>query len=386
MKLNKTLSGFTALALMATMAQAQIVEDFENGNPDGWRMEFDGTFNGFSNPAIPGTLNATGGNPGGMLSWTQLQSPINVWHLNSEFSADWKGDFRARGISGVSMDMNYVGISPFGMHMYVVLADDMGTPEITDDILIWTPVDFAQYSFAGFGAALPPGVWNTLHWDLPSSSTTLPAGWTVWSHTGTNTGSDDVDWNNVIQNVDYLAFVNGAPWGGTTFGFIDIDFDNLTLETGPVADYLCFGDGTDVVCPCGNNGAPGEGCANSTGSGSLLTITGSASVSANDMVLTSTGSPANKPGVFFQGDALENGGMGVPFGDGVRCIGGTLQRFGVVFTDASGGATVNYSSIPGNAAAPGDTLYYQWWHRDPNNGPCSGGFNVSNAGRVVWLP
>ena len=154
----------------------------------------------------------------------------------------------------------------------------------------------------------------------------------------------------------------------------------------PLAEYFCLGDGSDVTCPCGNLGGAGEGCQNSAGSGAALEVTGSVSVSADNMVLLSTGSPADKPGVFFQGDALENGGLGLPFGDGVRCVGGNIQRFGVVVTDGSGAASTAYGTIPANAAMSGDTRQYQWWYRDPNGGPCSSGFNVSNAAEVTWAP
>ena len=382
----QTLSSLCALAILAGSAQAQLVEDFESGNPNNWRIDFDGTYNGFSIPAIPATHNASGGNPGGYISFSGLAAQVDVWFLNNEHNADWTGDFRAKGVEGFDMDVRHLsGVSPFGMHMNVLIADDNGTPELWDDIFIWSPYDPGTYSFAGFGAAIPTGVWHGLHWDMDASSTTLPAGWTVWSFGGVHSGNDDADWNAIIQDVDYVAFTNGPPWGGFVLGTIDIEFDNLGIDTGEIATYFCLGDGTDVVCPCGNNGGTGEGCLNSSGSGSVIGASGSNSVLANDLVLLSTGSPAGKPGVFFQGDGLENGGLGSLFGDGVRCVGGNIQRFDVVVTDGSGAASTAYSTIPANAATAGDTRYYQWWHRDPNVGPCAGDFNVSNAAAITWI-
>ena len=43
---------------------------------------------------------------------------------------------------------------------------------------------------------------------------------------------------------------------------------------------FCLGDGSGNPCPCLNQGGAGEGCANGTGSGGLLSGTGSSSVSA----------------------------------------------------------------------------------------------------------
>ena len=383
-----TLSYLAACAIFAGTAQAQITEDFESGNPDNWRMEFDGTFNGFAVPAIPGVVNATGGNPDGMLTFNQIQSPVNVWHLNNDGSADWKGDFRANGVEGSSMDMTYVGNSPFGMHMYMVLADDMGTPEITDDILIWTPVDFGRYSFAGFGAALPENTWNTITWDIPSDSVALPAGWTVWSHSGTNSGNDDADWNSVIQDVDYVAFVNGAPWGGSTLGFIDISFDNLTLDTGALGTPFCFCDGTGAAAPCGNVGAAGQGCGNSANAnGCVLTAEGTPSVGASTVKLTATGAPAAVFGMFFQGEIQAGGGLGVLFNDGLRCASGPVKRLEVVILDANGSAETSVD-IPTAGALPigGATRSYQFWYRDPVAGPCSTLSNTSNGLEIVWQP
>ncbi len=383
-----SLSCLAACALLTGTTQAQILEDFEGGNPDNWRMEFDGTFNGFSIPAIPGTHSATGGNPDGMLSWTQIQSPVNVWHLNNDGNSDWKGDFRARGVEGVTMDMKYTGNSPFGMHMYVVIADDMGTPEITDDILIWSPFDPATYGFAGFGAALPENTWNSLTWALPSASTFLPAGWTVWSHSGTNSGNDTLDWNNVIQDVDYLAFVNGAPWGGTTFGFIDIDFDNLGIDTGAVGTPFCFCDGTGLGAPCGNTGAAGHGCGNSgSAGGSLLVAEGNPNVGASTVKLTATGAPSGNFGMFFQGETQAGGGQGLLFNDGFRCAFGPVKRLEIVTTDGTGAAQTSVNiATAGAIPLGGATRTYQFWYRDMGN-TCSGqGFNFSNAWAVQWLP
>jgi len=163
-------------------------------------------------------------------------------------------------------------------------------------------------------------------------------------------------------------------------GLLRIDFAGSGMST------VCFGDGSGTICPCGNAGANGEGCANSTGVGGLLSGAGTPSVAADTVVISGSQLPASTPGLYFQGNNVLNGGAGVIFGDGLRCAGGNIKRLKVV--SAQGGQSHFPSggspsvSVRGGAVA-GDTRYYQLWYRDPT-GPCNGGFNVTNALRVDW--
>ena len=85
----------------------------------------------------------------------------------------------------------------------------------------------------------------------------------------------------------------------------------------PVTAY-CSGDGTATPCPCANSGDAGKGCDNSfaTGGG-LLVSTGFPSVATDTLVLSVSGVPNTSPGLYFQGETQQNGGLGVPFGDAV---------------------------------------------------------------------
>ena len=386
MNLSKILGALTAIAFLTGGASAQLIEGFDTDNATNWRMDFDGTYNGFSIPAIPATYNASGGNPGGCISFSSLAAQVDVWFLNSEFNTDLTGNFRAKQIEGATMDVKPIsGMSPFGMHMNIVLADDMGTPELWDDILIWSPFDPGQYSFAGAGAAIPNGSWTTLTWPFDANSTTLPAGWTVWSFGGTHSGDDNADWNAVIQDVDYIAFTNGPPWGGFVLGTINIQFDNLGLEQGIPGVPFCFCDGSGTPSPCGNAGAAGNGCGNGSNStGANLVAGGQASVSAGNLVMTATGGVPNATGLFFQGDIQLNGGNGLIFNDGLRCAANNIVRLQVVQLNGSGTAvsTVNVAAVGG--VSSGDTRTYQYWYRDAAGSPCSGGSNTTNGLEILW--
>ncbi len=168
-----------------------------------------------------------------------------------------------------------------------------------------------------------------------------------------------------------------------------LDALSATLEvqiTGmqPYTTY-CWGDGSSAACPCANTGGVGRGCANSTAAqGASLGAVGSFSVATGDSSLVSTGLVPNQPGLYFQGDSDLNSGLGVLFGDGLRCAGVNVVRLQVVFSDASGASstTVDIASLGG--VGVGDTKRYQLWYRDPAGSPCGAGFNLSNGLLATW--
>lgn len=120
---------------------------------------------------------------------------------------------------------------------------------------------------------------------------------------------------------------------------------------------------------------------NSTGSPALMDASGGCVVAANNLVLTAAPVP-NQPGLFFYSSAQANGGNGVPFGNGLRCIGGggaALIRLPVVV--ASGNVmsyAVDMNNLPSNGQiTPGSTWNFQAWFRDPMGGGAA--FNLSDG-------
>ena len=161
----------------------------------------------------------------------------------------------------------------------------------------------------------------------------------------------------------------------------------LVDQSVSVGTSFCAGDGSVTSCPCGNPGAPGHGCANSSdASGALLSATGSASLANDDLVLRASSSVASAPGLFFQGTNQVAGGQGVVFGDGLRCVGGSIVRLEPVFANAAGSADSGISIATKGAVSAGQTRRYQWWYRDPTGSLCGSGFNLSNAVEITWAP
>ena len=180
----------------------------------------------------------------------------------------------------------------------------------------------------------------------------------------------------VSWGADFEGQVSNTPTG-TGFTQVAGGRDHsLALRTPITGSAYCFGDGSGAACPCGANGNPGEGCMTTSGTGARLTGTGEANLGSGTFTLTVSGAPANKPGLFFQGtNQLAN-----PVGDGILCSNMSVRRYTVNMTDGAG--TAVQEGLGANAA-PGTSLNYQYWFRDPGN-TCGGLFNFSNAWTVTW--
>ena len=120
---------------------------------------------------------------------------------------------------------------------------------------------------------------------------------------------------------------------------------------------------------------------NSAGAGCVMGTQGSTSIAINDLALTASGGPPGQPALFYYG----SGSTETPFGDGFRCVNGSVVvRLSPALAFDGGGevlrpldfTTAPLSSGPGGVSA-GSTWYMQLWYRDP--GAASTGFNLSDG-------
>jgi len=192
---------------------------------------------------------------------------------------------------------------------------------------------------------------------------------------------DDRDGMHYISPSGRYVIFLGFRQDGKQAAFL-IDFEDPVTQ-------LCFGVGLGASCPCGNEGQPGAGCDGANGlGGARLNVEGTPSLSNDTLTLTVEGVPRFTALVFLQGTASMDP---TPLGNGLRCTGGTLSRFGGRFATGSsvatgfGIGTDGPISVQGAVGAPG-TRTYQVMYRNPA-GFCSGtGVNVSSGVRVVWEP
>ena len=225
-------------------------------------------------------------------------------------------------------------------------------------------------------------------------------------YTGTATVYDTA--NAAVGTVDFTLTTGGPErvfvgWAHAAgIGRVDIysptyvwspKIDDHAFGACGVGVPFCYGDGMAAPCPCGNSGALHKGCENSANTGgAFLSATGSGSIAADSIVLTSTGELPNALTIFFTGPTRLSYAS---FGDGLRCAGGVLDRL-YVKTAVDGFARAPVGGDPsitartaalGSPIQQGETRYYQAYYRDPAETFCpERRFNVSSGILIRWDP
>lgn len=194
--------------------------------------------------------------------------------------------------------------------------------------------------------------------------------WTFTSHalTASVQGAIDVPW------LHFGYCVQGSEASAGTAKRFD-SRENATAAFRPrmVLTYSMNCNASFIEC---------FGVVNSTGFATTLGTRGFPSVLTNDYAFEVQFVPPGASGTFFFGTALTS----VPFGDGVRCAGGSLLRFGNVTADASGQASraLDFTTFPGSTIAAGGQRWFQFAYRDLAAG--GAGFNASMTLRTTFCP
>jgi hypothetical protein len=177
-------------------------------------------------------------------------------------------------------------------------------------------------------------------------------------------------------------YLNTAPSRGVFTILGDLGSFAPGCDAPAPGHAYCFGTSG---CPCGNNGAPGNGCGNSINpSGAHLTGRGVASLSADTLVLEASGMP-NSSCLYFQGTTQSS----TAFGDGLRCAAGSVIRLGSKFNSsgdsrypAAGDVSVSVRGVVTAAS----TRTYQAWYRNATAFCTASTFNLTNGYAVLWRP
>jgi len=242
-----------------------------------------------------------------------------------------------------------------------------------------------QFATAGGAPASDVARWNGSSWSALSSGIGGPQ----YPYVATLAVYDDDG-----EGPDAASLYAGGRFASA--GGISSSFIARRQGCGSTLTTFCAGDGAVAPCPCGNSGASGRGCQNSAGTGgALLTPAGHAALTGDSWQLTSTGELTSALSIFLQGDVAV---APLVFGDGLRCVGGTLKR--LYTKGASGGvASAPIGAEPpvsvrsaerGDPLVAGAVRHYQTYYRDANPSFCAAPvgstFNISNGISAVWGP
>ena len=169
----------------------------------------------------------------------------------------------------------------------------------------------------------------------------------------------------------------------------DLNHDGRPDECEERGVVLCTGDAGR--CPCGA-GAADAGCPNSRNpEGARLWSYGFSSISCDETLLHGEGMPDNSSVVYYQGTSAVAGGLGLPFGDGLRCVSGSIIWLGRTFNQSGRSMCppldTNLSTL-GRIADQGPCQrWYQAWYRDAAPEWCTPmRHNFTNALLLNWVP
>ena len=256
--------------------------------------------------------------------------------------------------------------------------------------------DGRYLAFASGATNFIPGIFGSQVWvrDLRAATTDL-----VSTSTDGVFGNGASEIAYITPDGRYVAFRSSATnlVPGDTNGNYDV-FIHDRLSAGFTS--LCDpGLNGTIACPCGNQpSSAGRGCDNSSSTGGAsLSASGIAYMSIDSLAFTTSDEKPSATSILLQGDASISNGL--VFGQGVRCVGGTLKRL-YVKTAANGSITAPDSTAGdpsvsarsaqlGVAIQPGQPYFFLVYYRDPIVlGGCSAGntFNATQTGSVTYWP
>lgn len=203
----------SALLLPGAFGQVTETTSFDGGNPHGFHFLLGGD-----------VVENSGGNPGHYLHQSLYDTFAPSLTTGAAAGAPWTGDFRALGVTRISVDAITLGtqFGNDGFPFALILTDTHGTAGVDDDDFVYAL--FPQSPRMGDG-------W--LHYDfaIPSADTSpLPAGWTGGHSGDPESFRPGVDWNDVITSVDEVEFYWLHPAWFAIFQQWDVGADNVEIE------------------------------------------------------------------------------------------------------------------------------------------------------------
>jgi hypothetical protein len=216
------------------------IETFDGGsNTGGW------TFHVSTQQIRP-----SGGNPGAHLHCTDLDAyaPQPGTTQPSIFT----GSYRGAGVTAIGVDLLTVQVdfSAEDRPLTLMLYSNNGTPGNTND-------DWAAYNM-GPNVPLPGEGWKSYDFAVPSTATSLPAGWLTLPLGASS--PPNPDWNLLMTGVAAAGYFYGDPQMFFVFQMWELGLDNPRITCGDPAstgEPAVAGPGLVGVSPNPSGGQTG---------------------------------------------------------------------------------------------------------------------------------
>ena len=263
--------------------------------------------------------------------------------------------------------------------------------DLFNTVALPSPVVVSGVYFVGWSIVYPatiPANYRPFGCDVENCEALPGDQWVCWN-AGAAMDFNMLGNNSQVPAVFLPVLVAGGVASSNLAWMIRPDCHPLSA-----GNAFCFGDGTftdhTTACPCGNFGAPGNGCGHSfNAAGANITATGSTTL--DDVVLHSSNEPVSSFTLFIQHATPADS----VFHDGVICGGNPLIRLrgraavaGEAFFPNSNFAqdSTTTLSVRGSVTVgSGATRYYAGWYRNASTTFCPPATaNVTNGWVVVW--
>ena len=258
----------------------------------------------------------------------------------------------------------------------------------TESIALPATQGVLELRFRSFGSGEDDGVWDLRRPQVrvvgQSAWTSLPTIFSSdrWLHER----FDLTGFAGATIELRFEFWIGDQAWNDFLGWLVD---DVAIVEHAGPAVEQCYGDGTWYACPCGNDGAPGRGCATSFNpAGARLAASGVASLASDTLVFAMDGM-SEAAATIVQGGTFNHAyWAGSSFGgDGRACVAGPLVRIRTL--PAPGGAATYPGAVEPTISVRGgildpETRYYTVRYRNAASFCTPSSFNVTNTLQVTW--
>ncbi len=217
----RALVGAVVVTVTVSSARSEdpFVEPFDEGNEGQWSW---GTGNEEISP-----LN---GNPGAFLQDLTLDTCCPGAGTAFGVQSIFTGNYLESGVTSIGIDLITLH-TPFKVGnrpLSIILTNDNNTPfNFNDD---WGAFLVTDETIPERGVPGAPAGWTSYDIDIPVQSPTLPKNWRTFDENGLD---GDIEWTELMADVDVVEFFYGDPALFYPFFMWDVGIDNARITFAP---------------------------------------------------------------------------------------------------------------------------------------------------------